>query len=196
VEDHLRDAASDLERIAALLARRNEIDAQIARVVGRPPIAGHPGEWIASRIFDIELKGSATTRAIDGCFRSGPLAGETVNVKWYGKLEGALDMTPEVALDHYLVLAGPRAAAVSSRGGLRPLVIESVHLLDALALRSDLEARGRRIGVASSVSREWWDRSELFPVARHPRLELNAEQCSILDLFGSPPPDETDHYKG
>ncbi len=56
-------------------------------------IAGHLGELIASRVFAIELDASASAAAIDGRFTEGPLGGRTVNVKWYLKREGLLDLT-------------------------------------------------------------------------------------------------------
>jgi hypothetical protein len=42
-----------------------------------------------------------------------------VNIKWYLKREGLLDTSESVRLDYYLVLAGPRSAAASSRGSTR-----------------------------------------------------------------------------
>ena len=80
-----RVAAEDVRMIASLLHERNAIDERIAGVIGRPMTAGHLGEWIAAQIFDIELEASAVTAAVDGQFRSGPLLGRTVNVKWYLK---------------------------------------------------------------------------------------------------------------
>jgi hypothetical protein len=64
-------------------------------------IAAHLGEWIAAQVFDIELEQSAVTATIDGRFRSGPLQGCTVNVKWYLKQEDLLDMSESSALDYY-----------------------------------------------------------------------------------------------
>ena len=75
--------ARDLAEHAALLRRRNILDEQIGRFINRPMTAAHAGEWIASRIFDIELEPSAVAKAIDGRFRTGALAGRSVNVKWY-----------------------------------------------------------------------------------------------------------------
>ena len=42
-----------LEELAGLLRERNAVDARIGRLINRPMTAGHAGEWIASRIFDI-----------------------------------------------------------------------------------------------------------------------------------------------
>jgi hypothetical protein len=82
-----------LARAAALLRKRNEIDAELARLMHRPLTSGHLGEWIAAQVFDIELQASAVAAGVDGHFRSGPLPGRTVNIKWYLKREGALDTT-------------------------------------------------------------------------------------------------------
>jgi hypothetical protein len=79
--------------IAALLGERNSIDASIAKVIDRPVTAGHLGEWIASRIFDIALEESAANQGFDGRFRTGALRGSTVNIKWYMKRTRLLDIT-------------------------------------------------------------------------------------------------------
>lgn len=173
----------NLERLAALLSERNKIDAVLAGVIGRPMTSGHLGEWIAARIFDIELDPSASATAIDGRFRSGTLSGRTVNVKWYLKREGLLDMTQADVLDHYLVLAGPRGPAASSRGSTRPWRIDSVHLFDARALAADLLVRGRRVGVASSVRNDAWVAAEVYPRPNNELLQLQPEQDEALRLF-------------
>ena len=85
---------NDLEQIASLLVRRNAIDEKIADLTARPAIRGPVGEWIAHKIFRVTLEEDATKECIDGCFTDGPLAGKTVNVKWYGKREGLLDINP------------------------------------------------------------------------------------------------------
>ena len=72
---------TDLAELAELLRERNLVDERIGRLINRPMTAGHAGEWIASRIFDIELEPSAVAKAIDGPFRSGPLTGKSVNVR-------------------------------------------------------------------------------------------------------------------
>ncbi len=57
----------------------------------------------------------ATSAAIDGRFTSGPLQGCTVNVKWYLKREGTIDVTESDILDYYLVLAGPAASVKAAQ---------------------------------------------------------------------------------
>jgi hypothetical protein len=73
---------------------------------------------------------------------AGPSQGRTVNIKWYLKREGLLDTTESTALDYYLVLTGPPAAAASSRGTTRPWSIQAVFLFDARQLRSEQITRG------------------------------------------------------
>lgn len=171
-----------LQEIADLLDRRNAIDAAIATITGRLMTSGHLGEWIASVIFDIELEQSAAAAAIDGRFRSGALQGRSVNVRWYLKREGLLDMTMSDTLDHYLVLTGPKTAPASSKGSVRPWTITNVYLLDAPALKTDLLGRGLKIGVASSVRNVLWDAAEVYP-RQDQRLPLTEDQRAVLALF-------------
>lgn len=136
-----------LQHLADLLRRRNEVDAEIAVLVDRPALPGHLGEWIAARIFDLELHKSATHRGSDGVFRSGPLQGKSVNVKMYGYQEGILDTKKSDAPDYYVVLTGPRRTASSSRGSARPIVIAAVYVFS----HDRLLAEGVKPGTAASV---------------------------------------------
>ena len=111
----------DMEDLAHLLIARNANEIGITRIIGRPAQLGHIGEFIASRIFDIELEESAVHPGSDGRFRSGPLAGKSVNIKMYGKREGVLDTCPEYLPDYYLVLTGHKSTAMSSKGDSGPL---------------------------------------------------------------------------
>jgi hypothetical protein len=52
-------------------------------------------------------------------------------MKWYLKQERPLDMSESSVLDYYLVLTGPRSAALTSRGGTRPRRIDHVYLFHA-----------------------------------------------------------------
>jgi hypothetical protein len=175
----------EVARIAELLRERNAIDDQIAAITGRPMASGHLGEWIAAQVFDIALKDSAVATAIDGRFRSGPLKDRTVNVKWYLKQEGLLDITEAPILDYYLVMTGPRAAALSSRNSTRPWRIDSVYLFQAVELLAEQQARRVKIGVASSVLASQWQGAEIYPTARSPALPLSQRQIDLLRLFGT-----------
>ena len=181
----------ELRRIADLLERRNRLDSEIAARIGRPMTSGHLGEWIAAGIFDIKLEASASAAARDGHFRSGPLQGRSVNVKCYLQREGILDLTSPAMPDDYLVMTGPANAAMSSVGGTRPWRIDSVYLFEAIGLRDDLLARGRKVGTASSVRAALWAQAEIYPEPVNPRLVLREDQVEALKLFAPaehPPP--------
>jgi hypothetical protein len=172
-----------LERLAELIRVKNLADDEIAALIGRPCQIGHAGEWIAARVFDVALHESAVTAASDGVFRSGPLAGRSVNVKWYGLEESLLAVHPGVGPDVYLVMTGPRSALLSSRGRARPWVISSVYLFEHEPLVADLTGRGLKLGVAASVRRALWEAAEVYPASRSPLLRLCDEQRRLLNLF-------------
>jgi hypothetical protein len=172
-----------MKRIAGLLRERNAVDAEIAAIMRRPMTSGHLGEWIASQVFDVELEPTATVPAIDGRFRSGPLHGSTVNIKWYLKREGLLDISESDQLDYYLVLTGPPSGAVPSRGATRPWRIDAVFLFDARQLRAEQVERGVKCGIASSVLKRHWAAAEIYPAAANPLLAVTSRQADMLRLF-------------
>ena len=179
----------DLTHLADLLARRNLIDMEIARVIGRPAHPGHIGEFLAARVFDIDLHQSASSRASDGVFRNGELAGRSVNIKLYSKQSSLLDMVssddPAFHPDFYLVMSGPAAPPASSRGTYSPLVIASIHLFDTPSLLKDLKTSPRvvKIGIATSVRKHLWQAAMIYPEQVNPALILSEEQHAALALF-------------
>jgi len=184
--DLMREQARNLvPRVARLVRDRNEIDAKIAAITGRPVVSGHLGEWIASQLFDIDLEVSAVAKAIDGRFTTGRLAGRTVNVKWYAKREGLLDMTEDPSLDYYLVLTGPESRAATSRGLTRPLSIAAVYLFDAPALLALQLARGAKVGIASSIPISAWKAAEIYPEATNTVLDVHPDAWQLLDQFST-----------
>ena len=176
-----------LIQLAELLRGRNEIDHQIAKIINRPALPGHIGELIASGIFDIELCESAVTKGIDGHFRSGSLAGRSVNVKFYGKQESFLDINPKGLPDYYLVLTGDKSSGPVSKGKTRPLVVRHVYLLEARGLIDSLNGRGVKIGVATSLAKAYWEEAELYPQNRNHAIELTSEQLDLLKAFAGTP---------
>jgi hypothetical protein len=137
------------------------------------------------------MEASAVTAATDGRFRAGPLRGRSINVKWYLKREGMVDIVESSALGYYLVLAGPASAAMSSRGARRPWYIEAVYLFDAKQLLDEQQARGAKTGIASSVRAEQWAAAEIYPRATKPALLVSPVQAELLKLFA---PDLDDLY--
>lgn len=174
----------DLQALAKLIAQRNHIAADITGVIGRPALTGHVGEFIAARIFDIALEESASHKGSDGRFVGGPLDGATVNVKWYAQRENVLDINPDGIPDYYLVLAGPKTSAGTSRGESRPWTIAAVYLFEAGLLIEELAARGVQLNVATSVREQQWTDAEIYPRPSE-RLPLTDEQRAMLGLFSA-----------
>ena len=102
-------------------------------------------------------------RSADGHFRDGLLARRSVNIKWYGKNEGILNVTPSDLTDYYLVLTGPGASSGSSRSDTRPWLISQDYLFGADELVGQLSARGVKIGTATSVARDLRKQAEVYP---------------------------------
>lgn len=173
----------DLERLATLLARRNELETEIVRIIDRPATRGHIGEFIASRIFDIALEQSASNRTYDGRFRSGPLEGKSVDVKFYGKQEGILAVEKENQPDYFLVMTGPESPAGSSKSHTRPTVITAAYLFAGDKVAKSIMARGVQFGVAASIPKALWGQAQVFPSQNNPVLPLSGEQRGQLALF-------------
>ena len=156
-------------------------------MIGRPCLTGHLGEWLASRLFDIELCGSATQAGFDGRFRSGPLMGKSVNVKWYLKQANVIDLTEKVENrpDFYLVMTGPRSREPNSKLSSRPWAVDFAYLYEARSLHEDLEGRGLFIGVGSSIRTELWGPAQVYPPTPDSPLEVPSEQEESLKMFHS-----------
>ncbi len=100
----------EIERLASLIRQRNEVDGKIGALIGRPATPGNIGEFIAAKIFGVNLMSSGSHPGYDGVFERGPLARNTVNVKTYSRQELVLDISPHPS-DYYLVLTGPPGQA-------------------------------------------------------------------------------------
>lgn len=172
----------ELVELARLIKAKNAADEKIAKIVGRPALIGHVGEFIASNIFRIELNQSASTKGTDGVFKEGPLHGRSVNVKWYTTGDNLLDLNPTFGPDFYLILSGPQTTAGSSKGMVRPWAISFVFLFDGAGLLSKLKERGVKIGIATSVRSEQWEAAEIYPLSKGV-LKLDEEQRRLLELF-------------
>jgi Family of unknown function (DUF6998) len=176
--------SEELNELARLIRTKNSVDRKIAKIVGRPALIGHVGEYIAAHIFGIDLHRSASARGSDGVFKTGPLVGKTVNIKWYTTSDNLLDLSPSGGADYYLVLAGPSTQGESSRGTERPWLIDSVYLFESSDLIDKLKERGVKIGIATSVRNEVWEAAEIHTRSKG-ILQLNEEQRKLLELFGA-----------
>jgi hypothetical protein len=169
-----------LRKLAGLLEARDQVEKQIAELLGRPPGQGNIGEFVASRVFDIKLASTAVQAGYDGWFRSGPLAGATVNVKAYGDAYGGIDISPHPC-DYYLVLSGPRKPWSTGEQRWR---IAAVYLFDATFLLPELRSRSIQIGVNTSIRTADLMSAQLYPVeAPGAPLRVTDEQRAELALF-------------
>ena len=176
---------NEIEELANLIRQRNQVAKEITRIVGRPALIGHVGEYIASKIFNIRLEESATAKGIDGVFEEDSPKGKTVNIKFYTKREGLLDIREDALPDYYLVFTGPKGESITSRGEARPWHVDWVFLFDAQKLMVQLRERGVKIGIATSLINEQWDQAEIYPNQVNTELLLSEDQRNILQLFGS-----------
>ena len=172
-----------LKELSDLIKEKNEVELKIAKIINRPSLMGHVGEYIASKIFDIGLEVSAATKSIDGHFSSGDLKGKSVNIKWYAKKENLIDIATSNLPDYYLVMTGPPSPAVSSIGKTRPWLITKVFLFNAKDLMKNLLSLNIKVGVATSVRSYLWDKAEIFPAQNNSELVLSSEQKEALKLF-------------
>ena len=173
----------ELKKLAELIKTKTRVENEIALIIERPALIQHVGEHIASKIFDITLNPSVATESIDGCFNKPPLAGRSVNIKWYGKLERSLDINLTNPPDYYLVMTGPESPATSSKGANRPWVISYVFLFDWNELTTTLQSRGVKIGVTTSLASYMWDNAKIYPIQRNNKLPLSKSQIELLSLF-------------
>ena len=164
---------------AELVRIKNNADAAIAELIGRPSAPGNIGEFVAATVFAVRLMTSGSHPGYDGVFTAGALAGKTVNIKTYSRHESVLDISPHPC-DYYLVLTGPAGQA-----SVLPWVIDSVFLFQREALLPALTARGVKIGVATSVRKADWEAARIFPPSRAPRLHLSESQLAQPALFSS-----------
>jgi hypothetical protein len=173
----------EIIELAKLIKKHNKIDNEISALIGRPALIGHTGEFIASKVFDISLAVSASQKSIDGFFQSGPLKNQSVNIKWYTYDARELDITPNSLPDYYLVLTGGQAQPSSSRGRVRPWVIEKVYLFEAKILVENLSKMGKKIGIPTSIDKVQWSKGEIYPKQANTTLPVGNEQKRLLSLF-------------
>jgi hypothetical protein len=154
----------NVESLVSLLKERNQIDRRITQIIQRPAEKGHIAEWIASKIFPIELNNESNKEGYDGVFTDGELKGKKVDVKFYAANEHIIDLNPNIKEEIYLlVFTGPYRAAGSSKNKERPFCIKNVYLFNELELCNSLKENGIKLSVATSVRKEYWEKSQVYP---------------------------------
>ena len=177
--------SAQLVRLAVLIKQKNTADEEISANTERPATLGQTAEYVAARIFAIRLDESTAGRGSDGEFVDGPLAGHTVNVRWYPLPTGTLELvTRETIPDYYLVLTGLEHGPISSRLSPRPGLISSVHLFAAADLHASLRLRNLTAGIRTTVTPAKWQAAEVYTEDANAELIVSTEQRRDLRLFG------------
>ncbi|MNL17960.1 hypothetical protein D3C87_1390830 [compost metagenome] len=70
-----------------------------------------------------------------------------------------------------------------SRGGTRPLVIESAFLFESGPLLAALRNRGVKLGPATSVAKHFWVTAEIYPTPKPGVFVLSAAQRTAIEIF-------------
>ena len=173
---------NELAELASLIKQRNLLDCEITHLINRPSNVGHIGEYVASKIFHIKLAESASNKGFDGFITDLPLKDRSVNIKWFAKNDGLMNINPNALPDYYLVLTGPKSPPGSSRGQFHPWIITCIYLFDSRQLIETLKGRNVKIGIATSVQKHLWDKAEIFP-AKNNLFQISQEQREALQLF-------------
>lgn len=170
-----------IEEFSQLIHQRNEIDHKIVKYIEWPAEKGHIAEWIASKVFPIELNGNSNQPEYDGVFNSGSLKGKFVDIKYHAVNNHLLNINSKLTNDVYLlVFTGPYETAQSSRDKDRPFCISNIYLFNENELYMELKDRVK-ISVATSVKKKYWDENEIYPNSKkNLDIELNRE---AIELF-------------
>src|SRR5258708_17280287 len=128
----------DLPRLADLLRARNTVESNIANLLGSGVNLNTVGVYIAATIFGITLLPFTRSSEFTGTFASQPLSGKTVDVQWYPRREGFMNVRAEASPDYYLVFAGPKQESSTARALVNPCLVSSLHLFETQDLPSAL----------------------------------------------------------
>ncbi len=96
-----------------------------------------------------------------------------------------LDINPDFLPDYYLVMTGPKDLEGTSKGGIRPWLINSVFLFNAVDIVIELTARGVNVGTASSVRKHEWQAAEIYPNKRSMAYRMTDVQMAQILAFDS-----------
>ena len=184
-----RSESACLADLAKFVRRKNLADRPIARVIRKPALPGHFGEFVAAQVFDIKLHEDAAHPGSDGVLRYEKLNGTSVNIKFTTKHDGFLNMNEEGEIwpDYYLVMTGPKENPEPAHGKDRPWVIESVFMFDTVTLVCELWTRNprKKIGVATYVPVDLWAEAMIYPDGESPLLPVTDAQRDLLALFSA-----------
>lgn len=174
----------ELSRLSNLIEERNRVKNKMTAIIGQAAQLRYVGDYIAAAIFDLTLHPVGSKNRIgDGYFTAGPLAGQSVEVKWHSREEYELDIDTAALPDYYLVFNGPRVSTDESRRSLHQWAIGRVHLFQTSALLDTLPQRTHKAKEPVSAGKAQWDDAELYPTPHNTLLALTDAQRAQLSLF-------------
>lgn len=97
--------------------------------------------------------------------------------------EGLLNIKSDGDCNYYLVLTGPKGDANGSRDQSNPFRIDEVYLFRLRDLIHELQLGGTKVGTASSVRKDLWKQSQVYPFDRNPHLTIGTRERDLLRLF-------------
>lgn len=150
------------------LRRRRSADEELSRVLGQPVEGRNLCELIAARAMDIELEPSDREVGLVGIFRSGPLAGSRVSLRFHRHLEVLRPPKPEESCDYHVVLLGPPDTS-------SPDLLDSMYLFDTASF-----ARESQRGQAPEARKDGWREAEIFPRQGAPWQVVEEEGWGLL----------------
>ena len=174
-----------IKQIAQFIRQRNQVEADIARLTGRPAQVGFVGEYIAANIFDIQFENQSARKSSDGRFRAGPLSGKTVSIKWYGRQDYILDISANAVADYYLVMTGPLSGENVSKASTRMWSVDLLYLFDAKEMVRQLTVRKSNMGLATAIPKKWWESAEIYPSVNSKLMSLSPAQVEMIAMFSS-----------
>lgn len=175
---------SNLSHLAELVRARNAVESNIANLLGSAVNLDTVGEFIAANVCGIRLIPSVQHNEFAGIFTNAALMGKTVDIRWYTRREGFLNVHTDPTPDYTLVLAGPKLDQNEARALVNPWIITSVYLFHTQELLHTLRTRSVRVGPRVSVNSQLWEQAEIFPTPRNHLFVLTTEQHQLLQLFG------------
>jgi hypothetical protein len=184
MEEEMEMTQDEFIDFADALRRRRAADDDLSRILGRPVERWNLCELVTARALDVELELSSVEWGQVGVFRSGPLAGSRVSVRFYSSLEPLRPTGPEPPCDYHVAIKGPPDTRF-------PELIHRIYLFEVAGIPEEIERRG---GSMAQVD-ETWDAFEVFPRSFSPWKVLQSDASGLLcqvEVRRDPPRRSTD----
>gem|GEM_PF-1480306 len=159
----------ELSDFADALRRRRAADDDLSRILGLPVERWNLCELVTARALDVEVELSSVEWGQVGVFRSGPLAGSRVSVRFYSAMEPLRPTAPEPPCDHHVAILGPPDTRF-------PELIHGIYLFEVAWIFEEMERSG---GLMAQVD-EAWDAFKVFPGSFSPWKVIQSEARGLL----------------